>query len=211
MTDQPQGKTPDESPNVQTDKANGKTPLESLPADVQEYIRELRRENEKRRKTEDDIKAAAEDEKRKAEEAALAQQQKWQELAEKRAKELDALKPVEQRYKALEEAFVAALAKRIDKVPDAYKSALELISDPIKQMAWLDANDHLFEQRQAPKLDAGAQGDATSKTTPKLTEGQSALTAIANQLGFNVKAENVAASAQRLEEQRRRQPRKDEE
>jgi hypothetical protein len=88
------GQTP--TPNGQT-TSGSKTPIDSLPADVQDYIRRLREEAEeanKQRKAETRAKQLAEEQRLKA-------QGEYQALAEKYQARAEQLEPVAERYTAL--------------------------------------------------------------------------------------------------------------
>jgi hypothetical protein len=148
-----------------TTEATEAQDMASLPAWAQKLIKDLRKEAGDYRTA----RKQADEAKRTAEEAALVEQAKWKELADKRGAELEGLKPVQDRLTAYETAFKTALVKRLDAIPDEFKSLVPAFDDPVKTWDWLDANQNLFARRIAPKLDAGAQGDAASKQTPKLT------------------------------------------
>lgn len=153
--DQPQAS---ETPKQQS----GKTPIESLPPDIQAYIDELRREAQGYR----NAKKAAEQVAKEAEEKRLAEQQEWQKLAESRAAELEKLKPVAEQFDEIQEAFKAGLDARLKNIPDdVLKGMVEPVRaalSPIKFSQWLDANMKRLTARKAPPLDAGAQGEGTN-------------------------------------------------
>lgn len=148
--------------------AQGESEVEQLPDWARKELAELRAEAKKRRLQLREAEITAS----KAEEERLKEQAKWQELAEKRGKELDALKPREEQFKRFEEAFLATLQKRIEGLPDAYKAIVPDFADPIKTSEWLDANAHLFQQRTAPNIDAGAGNIPTAKGTQVLTQSE---------------------------------------
>lgn len=105
----PNGATPEGNPQAQT--------VESLPDWAQDLIKGLRKENEKRRKQ-------ADDERTQAEEKRLAEEKKWQELAEQRARERDDLKPYKDRYEALAASRRAELLAEVQKWPAEVKALL---------------------------------------------------------------------------------------
>lgn len=147
-----------------TPESNEANDIAALPAWAQTLVKELRRENASHRTAKKQAEAAAQ----AAEDKRLAEQQQWKELAEKRAAALDALKPLQDRYTTLEETFKATLAKRLEALPDWSKSLVPAFDDPVKTMAWLDANQHVFAARKAPGLDGGVQ-DQSGKQAPQLT------------------------------------------
>lgn len=154
--------------------AEQRTNLDSLPADIRKYIDELRKESASYR-----IAAKArEAELVRAEETKLAEQQKWQELAELRAKEVDALKPERERREVLEGFVRDTVAKRIEALPEAYRTLVPEYDDPVKTLAWLDANAGKLITPRPPTLDAGVRGDS-SQTLPKLTEVEQQLARMA--------------------------------
>jgi hypothetical protein len=157
----PGGQESPDAPGAQTTET---TEVDQLPEWAKKELAELRAEAKKRRlQLREQEQAAA-----KAEEQRLVEQAKWQELAEKRGKELEALKPVQDKVQKYEEAFLATLNKRLEALPDTYKSVVPDFGDPVRTMEWLDANQHLFTSHQAPNIDAGAGNIPTAKGTPKL-------------------------------------------
>lgn len=143
----------------------------TLPDWAQRELRDARKEAAKYREGKLEAEKAA----KAAEDTRLAEQQKWQELAEKRAKELEGLQPVRDRLTALETAFSTALQKRLEAIPEQYKPLVPDFSDPVKTWDWLDKNQSLFATRLAPPLDGGVQGDGKPKSTRKLTDAEMAL------------------------------------
>jgi len=111
--------TPVTTPNGATPDGNAAQPetVESLPEWAQKLVKDLRKENEKRRQQ-------ADAERTQAEEKRLAEQQKWQELAEQRARERDELKPYKDRFEALDAARRAELMAEVAKWPVEVKALL---------------------------------------------------------------------------------------
>ena len=111
--------TPVTTPNGATPDGNAAQPetVESLPEWAQKLVKDLRKENEKRRQQ-------ADAERTQAEEKRLAEQQKWQELAEQRARERDELKPYKDRFEALDAARRAELMAEVAKWPTEVKAML---------------------------------------------------------------------------------------
>lgn len=151
-----------------TTTGNGKTPLDSLPADIRVYIEELRDEAKKYRLE----KQKAERDVKEADEARLAQQNEWKTLAEKRATRIAELEPVELQYKEIQEAFNATLETKLKDIPEDVRKAkvdpVRAVMSPVAFSQWLDAILPELKTRPAPNLDAGAGGSASGKR--KLTE-----------------------------------------
>jgi hypothetical protein len=194
MADEITGMTPT-TPETTTDTpANGKTSIDSLPADVQAYIRSLREENKTYRQTNDAILKAQQE----AENKKLAENNEWRTLYEKAQQELEALKPTQQQAEQYKSALEGTLAKRLESLPVEYKSLVPEFGDPVKTIAWLDANATLFAARRAPNLDAGVQGTTDGKGSPKLSAEE---TSMAAALGITL--EKYAARKQEIAAQRR--------
>ena len=127
----PQGQTP--TPHGQT--PNGKTPLDSLPPDVQDYIKSLRAEAEKaNEKTKAEALA-----KKQAQAAAqaeidrqLEEQGKHKELAEQYATRVRELEPVANRFDALSELLTEQIKATIKAWPDEVKSLVPGKETPIE-------------------------------------------------------------------------------
>jgi len=201
----PGGQGVDDAPGAQPNEISE---VEQLPAWAQKELQDLRAESKKRRlQLREQEQAAA-----KADEARLVEQAKWQELAEKRGKELEALTSLKEKADRYEQAFLANLEKRVASLPDQYKAIVPDFDDPVKKHEWLDANAHLFQQRRAPDIDAGAGNiDRSKGTPPKLTDAAQQLIAFAKQAGYDLKPDAIAARAKEIEEQQRRNPPKDKE
>lgn len=113
--------TPADSVTLEATTPPGATPegnppperVEDLPEWAQKIIRDTRKEAERNRKRVDE-------ERTQAEEKRLADEKKWQELAEQRAKERDDLKPYKDRYEAL------AAARRDELLAEAAKWPAEV-------------------------------------------------------------------------------------
>ncbi len=161
--------------------SNGKTPIESLPQDVQEYIKSLRSEAEKTRK---DAKQQL-DEIRSGQQKQLEEQGNYKKLAEDRAAELAALKPFKDRTEALENVIRASNEARIKTIPDMNKNLVQPLIDvlpPERLQDYLNANPNLFVKPDAPNYDAGAGANGGSSGTSKLTAEE---TEIAKRMGMS--------------------------
>ena len=117
--------------------------LKAKVADSQKRIRELNRESADRRKKLEALEKAegeAEIVRKKAEEAALVKNQEWQQLAEKRAAELEKQKTELEPFKEQAEKYKAALDAQLTKVKEKLpKYLLPLIEnmDPVEAMAYI--------------------------------------------------------------------------
>lgn len=96
----------------------------------------------------------------KAEEERLAQKQEWQELAEKRAKEIEALRPYQEKYQAMLDTMAARNKERIESIPDEMQTLVPEYDDPAKLSNWLDANwDRLNDKPVIPSLNGDARSN----------------------------------------------------
>ena len=143
--------------------------IQGDPAKAAATIRKLRSENAERRKTAQELEAfktkalELEADQRKREETALAEQGKWKELAETRARELEQSKATAENLKVYREALETMLQRRKEAVPESLRKRIPDLGDAIKTLEWMDMNaDLLSESRSAPNLDAnaGKNGDA---------------------------------------------------
>lgn len=129
-------------------------------ADIDRIIAERLSREEKKRETES-AKA-----RREAEEKALTENQKWQELAEKRAKDLEAataaLTDIDA-LKATSEAQAAALGRYLDAerkgLPDHIIGLLDKLP-PLQQLEWLADNKEKLASPK-PATEADKRGPAT--------------------------------------------------
>src|SRR5260221_4187871 len=92
----PQGQTPTTPPQGQTPSGTQKTAIDSLPPDIQDYIKSLRADT-KRYRDASETEAKA---KQEAEQARLAEQGQFKELAAKHEVRVNQLEPIETSYKA---------------------------------------------------------------------------------------------------------------
>lgn len=138
--------------------AQQRTDFNSLPADVQEHIRNLTKEAEKNRKDKAAAKAAAE----AAELAKLAEKQEWQKVAETLQQRLDAVAPLAEQLATLKQTLADTAQKRIDALPKQWQQAVPEYDDPAKTLQWLDANASLWGQTVIPVTAAGQTGDRSS-------------------------------------------------
>jgi len=104
-----------------------------------------------------------------ANETRLAEQQKWQELAEKRAARIAELEPYQNRVKEIEDALSATVKARIERLPEDARGMVPDFGDARKTLTWLDANEARLMRPPAPNMDAGARGE-TSNAKAELTQ-----------------------------------------
>lgn len=136
--------------------------ISSLPESWQKEIRELRDENAKRRKAE----TAAENARKAAEELALAEQGKYKELAEQRLAEIESLKARAAKADAYEQQAADTLKRRIEALPEHVRGAVPDYDDPLKTVAWLDANAAVLSLPTPPPTDAGVRGAVVARPVP---------------------------------------------
>jgi len=146
-----QSEQPNQSDN---DPQDGEFRIEDLPEQAQRYIKELRDEVATRRVA---LKNA-EEEQRKREQAQLAEQGRFKELAEQRAKEAESLKPYKDRAESLEALLRASNEARISRIPEQFRSIVPVDYAPEKLATWLDDNATKLVRPTAPQTDAGAGG-----------------------------------------------------
>jgi len=154
----PTGQTP--NPNGQTPNGNPqqKTELNTLPPDIQDYIKRLRKEAED---ANDAIKAEKKA-KEQAEQERLKQQGEWQKLAESAQTELGQLKPeldtLKTRYKTVSDLVVSSFKETIKDWPKEVKDLLPGQgddSDPVEWIAAVNKYKPLAEKLKAAPPVAG--------------------------------------------------------
>lgn len=151
---------------------SGKTPLESLPPDVQDYIKELRGEAKTARENRQSLQAEI-DAMKTANQKTLAEQGNFKALHEQSAAEVARLKLVEERAAALDKVIRSSNEERIKAIPDSKKALVQPLIDvlpPEKLQEYLNVNPSLFTKEPAPDYDAGrGSGGSGGASTPKLT------------------------------------------
>ena len=120
---------------------------------TRDYVEKLRQEAAENR-----IKLKEfQDAQLKAEEERLAKKQEWQELAEKRAAEVEALRQYQEKYQAMLDAMSERNKQRIEAIPEDMRSLVPEYDDPAKLSQWLDANwERLNAKPLVPSLNGGA-------------------------------------------------------
>ena len=129
-----------------------------MPAWAQKEIRDLREENKRRRQ---DAAAA----KQRAEEERLTEQQKWQELAERRAQELTAAHARIDELTAVSDRVMESANAEIAKWPDEVKSMKPADATAAGLLVWMETARPLVARLTAPAPAPGA-GPTPKPTTP---------------------------------------------
>jgi hypothetical protein len=156
---------------VTADAAQDASTATTFPA---EYVQQLRQEAASYRTKLREIEDAT----KRANEERLAQEAKWQELAEQRAKEIEELRPYQERYAAMLEALKAGNEKRLEQIPDGMRSLVPPIDDPATLGQWLDANWSILTGKPlAPSMNGGAGTPAPRTSTVVLTDSELAMAA----------------------------------
>jgi len=109
----PQGLTPNGQPQQ-------KTTMDNLPPDIQDYIRDLRKESENNRKAlESELQA-----KRQAEEQKLKEQGEWQKIAEQSTVRVKELESTQEEYEQLSALMADQIKAQIKDWPKEVKDLL---------------------------------------------------------------------------------------
>jgi hypothetical protein len=152
-TSTPNGQTPNgtdlngQTPNPQNQTVSGseKTPISSLPADVQDYIKRLRDEAEEANKQ----KKAEARAKQQAEEERLKQQGEFKQLAEQHAARVQELEPVATRYSQLSLLVASQIEAQIKDWPQEVKAFDPGNDAPVEErLAWIEKSRPLIEKLQ---------------------------------------------------------------
>jgi hypothetical protein len=117
----PLGQTPNGQPQQ-------KTTLDNLPPDIQDYIKDLRKEAEASRK-ELDAKAKAD---QAAEQQRLREQGEFKQLAEQSAARVKELEPIQERYTALSGLLADQIKAQVKDWPKEVKDLLPGDDTPIE-------------------------------------------------------------------------------
>jgi DNA repair exonuclease SbcCD ATPase subunit len=150
--------------------------INQLPEWARIHIKELRSESKSRRLAlNENIEAQ-----RKKDQERLEEQGEYKKLAEELTAELLDLRPLKEKYLARIEHDKQSNEKRIEAIPEKYRSVIPVDYTPDKLSAWLDTNADLLRQPVAPNIDAGA-GVNNSRVKPvKLTQLQHEMAKLAN-------------------------------
>jgi hypothetical protein len=129
----PPGSTPGQTPTVPLGQTpNGqpqqRTTLDNLPPDIQDYIKNLRKEAETSRK-ELDAKAKAD---QALEQQRLKEQGEWRTLAEQNAVQVKELVPIKEEYEQLSALMADQIKTQIKDWPKEVKDLLPSDETPIR-------------------------------------------------------------------------------
>jgi hypothetical protein len=162
-TDADAPETPDAVGSVTPTPAS-RTDLASLPTDVRELIDSLRSEAKQNR-----LNAKAAEKRTESEATArLEANKEWEQAASTYKKQVEALAPRAERLDAMEQFVRESAQKRIDQLPKQFRSLVPDYDDPLKTLAWLDANAGTLHLPAVPNTGAGEQGDGAGAVAVKL-------------------------------------------
>lgn len=140
----PSGQTPQPVPQGQTPQTH-RTSIDTLPVDIQEYIKSLRADAKKLRSEKETQERANQE----AEEARLKQQGEYKTLAEKHEARVRELEPVASRYQSLSELVNTQIDAQIKDWPPELKTFDPGKRAPIEdRMAWVNKSLPLLERLQ---------------------------------------------------------------
>jgi phage I-like protein len=132
-------------------------------------IAELRKENAGHRTKVKD----AENERQRQEQQRLEASKEFEKLATSQKTELEQLRPKAERTEALEAYIKSSVETRVNALPADVRGLVPDYDDPLKTLAWLDANAQRLMPRSAPDLNAGVGGSGSggggsaAKLTPE--------------------------------------------
>jgi hypothetical protein len=125
---------------VQTPGGTQKTSIESLPADIQDYIARLRTEAEEANK----LRKAEARAKKEAEDARLVEQGQFKELAAKHALRVQELEPVATAYTQLATLIASQIESQVKDWPAEVKTFDPGKDAPIEaRLAWVEKSQPL--------------------------------------------------------------------
>ena len=143
--------------------AAGRPDDSTLPDDIRTYIESLRAENASHRQAKKAAETAAAEaatRAKSAEDAALAEQQRWQELAERREREIAELRPSAAMATELTEWIAGYINKAISAWPEEVKAmAPNGATTPLAMLEWLEKARPLADRltQPAPAPGSGAR------------------------------------------------------
>lgn len=141
--------------------------IKANPQTVAEEMKTLRAEAKQRRLD----ATKAESDRQAAEAARLEADAKWQEAAQAYKKQLDDLAPKAQRVDAADQFLKDMAARRIAALPKQFQALVPEYDDPLKTLAWLEANAATLSLPNPPPMGQGDQSDKAIKTV-ELTPAQ---------------------------------------
>ena len=166
-------------------------------ADLQAQIKRVNAESAGRRKEIDALKAELD----KLTTSQLADQQKWQELAQRYQAERDELKPYKAQAESVSETLESLLTAQLADLPDEARVMVgDMPGTAQEKLDWLAKNRSRLLKPLAPAMDAGARGDGSVPAHIKLTPEQEQ--AIANAQRVDPKMTRERYIARLLEQQR---------
>ncbi len=174
-------------------QTSARTDFNSLPSDVQAYIKSLRDEAKQTRLE----KEAVEKQRLKDESARLEAAKEWEQLAQQRAAKLAEVEPKAAELEAMQQFLQEQVDRRIAALPEQWRSAVpEEYTNPRSILAWLDKNERLFRAQTPPNIGAGTQPGAL--TNGANAHGQPSANFLAMQLKIGRTAQQAQASWDRL-------------
>lgn len=139
----PNGLTP--NPQNLTTSGSEKTPISSLPPDVQDYIKILRDEAEEAKKQ----RKAEARAKQQLEEARLKEQGEYKQLAEQHAHRVQELEPISERYHALSTQVALQIEAQVKDWPAEVKAFDPGNDAPVEErLAWIAKSRPLIDKLQ---------------------------------------------------------------
>ena len=177
------------------------TPQQAIP-----YAR-FQEVNEARKRAEAEVERIK-SETAAAQDKALKEQGKYRELYEKVMAELEVERQHRERADALGKTISATNQKRIEQIPEDMRPVIPTDYPPEKLSEWLDNNASRLTKAPPPPRDGGKVGEA-GQPQIKVTEQVSRMAQVANQFGYNIKPEALAARQKAIEEARQRKPNPD--
>jgi small-conductance mechanosensitive channel len=134
-----------------------------------------------------------------AREQQLAEQQKWQELAEERAKKLEELSPYKAQFEAVSTTLESTLAAQLEDLPDDVRDMVDSMPGDVQQkLDWLSKNRGKLLRPTAPNTDAGVRGD-TKVQKMRLTPDQEAALARAQGVDPSMTRERYIAALLKMQ------------
>lgn len=100
----------------------------------------------------------------------LTEQNKWQELAESRATELEKANAKAARTDELEAALLKTVDAQIETIPENMRDFVPSHGTPQERLAWINENAAKLTMPQAPEMDGGAGGKGGAKVALTSTE-----------------------------------------
>lgn len=105
----------------------------------------------------------------KAQRERLEKSGNFEEIAKQHAAELEALKPVAERAKALEAVIRESNKAQIERIPETLRGIVPTDYSPEKLQDWLNRSLPTLIKPPAPSYDAGAGGNSSGTASPTLT------------------------------------------